>query len=69
MSYGLNLGWGGPLGDYIGFFGGPIKGYTTGLIYIYIYVYIYLHTCTPTSATNSKTNTFFNTNTTYENET
>ena len=27
MSYGLNLGWGGPIGDYIGFWGGPIKGY------------------------------------------
>ena len=22
MSYGLNLGWGGPIGDYIGFWGG-----------------------------------------------
>ena len=30
MSYGLNLGWGRPTGDYIGFFGGgPIEGYTT----------------------------------------
>ena len=27
MSYGLNLGWAGPIGDYIGFWGGPIKGY------------------------------------------
>ena len=26
MSYGLNLGWGGPIGDYIGFWWGPIKG-------------------------------------------
>ena len=26
MSYGLNLGWGGPIGDYIEFWGGPIKG-------------------------------------------
>ena len=22
MSYGLNLGWGGPIGDYVGFWGG-----------------------------------------------
>ena len=27
MSYGLNLGWGGPLGDYTGFWEGPIEGY------------------------------------------
>ena len=26
MSYRLNLGWGGPIGNYIGFWGGPIKG-------------------------------------------
>ena len=32
MSYGLNLGWGGPIGDYIGFWGGPIKEYTTNLV-------------------------------------
>ena len=32
MSDGLNLGWGGPIGDYIGFGGGPIKGYTTSRI-------------------------------------
>ena len=32
MSYGLNLGWSGPIGDYIGFWGGPIKGYTTNLV-------------------------------------
>ena len=30
MSCELNLGWGGPVGDYIGFWGGgPIKGSTT----------------------------------------
>ena len=38
MSYGLNLGWGGPIGDYIGFWKGPIKGCTTnfspGLIWL-----------------------------------
>ena len=28
MSYGLKLGWGGPIGEYIAFFGGPIKEYT-----------------------------------------
>ena len=28
MSYGLNLGWGGPIGDY-SVSGGPIKGDTT----------------------------------------
>ena len=33
MSYGLNLGWGGPIGDYKGFWGGPIKGYTTNLVH------------------------------------
>ena len=32
MSYGLNLGWGGIIGDYIRFWGGPIKGYTTNLV-------------------------------------
>ena len=33
MSYGLNVGWGGPIEDYIGFWGGgPIKGYTTNLV-------------------------------------
>ena len=32
MSYGLNLGWGGPSGGYIGFWGGPIKGYATNLV-------------------------------------
>ena len=32
MSYGLNLGWGGPIGDYIGFWGGSIKEYTTNAI-------------------------------------
>ena len=31
MGYGLNLGWGGPIGDCIGFCGGPILGYTTDL--------------------------------------
>ena len=31
MSYGLNLGWGGPRKGTIGFWGGPIKGYTTTL--------------------------------------
>ena len=34
MSYGLNLGWGGPIGDYIGFRGGPIKGCTTNFIQV-----------------------------------
>ena len=28
VSYGLNLGCGGPIGDYIGSCGGPIKGYS-----------------------------------------
>ena len=32
MSYGLNSGWGEPIGDYIGFWGGPITGYTTNLV-------------------------------------
>ena len=32
MSYGLNLGWGGPIGDYIGFWGGPIQGHTTNFV-------------------------------------
>ena len=32
MSYGLNFGRGGPIGDYIGFWGGPSKGYTTNLV-------------------------------------
>ena len=32
MSYGLNLGWGGPIGNYIGFWGGPIEGCTTSLV-------------------------------------
>ena len=26
VSYGPNLGWGVPIGDYIGFWGGPING-------------------------------------------
>ena len=30
MSYGL--GWGGPIGDYIRFWGGPINGVTTNLV-------------------------------------
>ena len=25
MSYGPNLGWGGPIGDYIGFWGGLLR--------------------------------------------
>ena len=29
---GLNLGWGEPIGDYVGFWGGPIKRYTTHLV-------------------------------------
>ena len=40
MSYGLNLGWGGPIGDYVGFWGRPIKGYTTNLVqgsYVCVY--------------------------------
>ena len=32
VSYGLNLGWGGCIGDYIGFYGGPIKGYAANLV-------------------------------------
>ena len=32
MSYGLNLGWGGPIGDYIAFWGGPMKVYATNLV-------------------------------------
>ena len=32
MSYGLDLDWGGPIGDYIGVLGGPIKGYTTNVV-------------------------------------
>ena len=32
MSYGLNLCWEGPIGEHIGFWGGPIKGYTTNLV-------------------------------------
>ena len=32
VSYGINLGWGGPTGDYIGFWAGPSKGYTTNLV-------------------------------------
>ena len=26
MSHGLDLGWGGPIGEYIGFWWGPTKG-------------------------------------------
>ena len=32
MSYGLNSGWGGRIGEHIGCWGGPIKGYTTNLV-------------------------------------
>ena len=32
MGYGLNLGWGGPMVDYIGFWAGPIKGCITNLV-------------------------------------
>ena len=32
MSYGFNVGGGGPIGDHIGFWGGPILGYTTNLV-------------------------------------
>ena len=32
VSYGLNLGWGAPGGDSIGFWGGPIKRYTANLV-------------------------------------
>ena len=32
MSYGVKLDLGGPIGDYIGFFGGLIKGCTTNLV-------------------------------------
>ena len=48
MSYGLNLGWGGPIGDYIGFWGGPIKRYTTKLVqgsYVLLSVLL-LYPCT-----------------------
>ena len=43
MSYGLNSGWGRPIGDCIGFSGGSIKGYTPlfspGLIsYCHLYL-------------------------------
>ena len=31
MSYGLNLGWEGPIGDYIGFWG-AIKGHIANLV-------------------------------------
>ena len=41
MIYGLNLGWGGPIGDYIGFWGYLFEGYiviyykfSPGLIYL-----------------------------------
>ena len=30
--YGLNFGWGGPIGDYIGCWCGPIKGNTISLV-------------------------------------
>ena len=33
MSYALNLGWGGPIGDDIGFWGGPVKGYTVNSVW------------------------------------
>ena len=32
LGYGLNLGWRGPIIDYIGFWRGPMKGYTTNLV-------------------------------------
>ena len=32
MSYGRSLGLEGPIGDYIGFLGGSIKGYTTNFV-------------------------------------
>ena len=32
VSSGLNLGWGGPIGDNIGLWGGPVKGYTTNVV-------------------------------------
>ena len=32
MSYGLNLGLGGPIWDYIGFWGDSLKGYTANLV-------------------------------------
>ena len=32
MSNELNLGWGGPIRDDIGFWGGAIKGYATNLV-------------------------------------
>ena len=28
-----NLGWGGPIGDYRGFWGGPVKGYAANLVH------------------------------------
>ena len=34
VSYGLDLGWGAPIGDYIGSWAGPIQGYTTNLVYL-----------------------------------
>ena len=32
MSYGLDLGWGGPIGDYVVFWGRPIEGSTTNIV-------------------------------------
>ena len=32
VSYGLNSGWEGLVGDYIGFWGEPMKGYATTLV-------------------------------------
>ena len=32
VSYGKKLSWGGPVGDYVGFWEGPTKRYTTNLV-------------------------------------
>ena len=42
MRYGQNLGWGGPIGEYIGFWGGPIKGNTTNLVQGSYRMWVYL---------------------------
>ena len=53
MRYGLNLGWGGPIGDYIGFWGRPSKGNTTHLVQgLHTFVQHVL-TCSPTAILES----------------
>ena len=46
MSYGLNLGWGGPIGEYIRFWGDLLRDILQILVqgsYIYIHIYIYTY--------------------------